>query len=67
MPVTNPFICGADPAGQPVAQALRLTNNHGLIGKTMTLQWPAQAFSYAVGHDAAKLMRASCCGAGGVV
>ena len=47
------FTLGADPAGQPVAQALRLANRHGLIagatgtGKTVTLQRLAEAFSDA--------------------
>jgi uncharacterized protein len=50
----NPLLVfGADPLGQPVAQALRMTNRHGLVagatgtGKTVTLQRLAEAFSDA--------------------
>jgi len=53
MPVTDTFVLGADPQGQPVSQALRLTNRHGLVagatgtGKTVTLQRLAELFSDA--------------------
>jgi uncharacterized protein len=53
MSVTSPFVFGADPLGAPVAQALRMTNRHGLVagatgtGKTVTLQRLAEAFSDA--------------------
>jgi DNA helicase HerA-like ATPase len=53
MPVKTPFVFGADPLGEPVAQALRMTNRHGLVagatgtGKTVTLQRLAEAFSDA--------------------
>jgi DNA helicase HerA-like ATPase len=53
MPVTNPLVFGADSLGQPVAQALRMSNRHGLVagatgtGKTVTLQRLAEAFSDA--------------------
>lgn len=53
MPLSDSFILGADPQGQPVAQALRLTNRHGLVagatgtGKTVTLQRLAELFSDA--------------------
>ena len=47
------LILGADPAGQPVGQLLKLANRHGLIagatgtGKTVTLQRLAEAFEEA--------------------
>jgi DNA helicase HerA-like ATPase len=53
MPVKNPLVIGADLLGQPVAQALRMSNRHGLVagatgtGKTVTLQRLAEAFSDA--------------------
>jgi DNA helicase HerA-like ATPase len=53
MPVNSALVLGADPAGQPVTQALRMSNRHGLIagatgtGKTVTLQRLAEAFSDA--------------------
>jgi DNA helicase HerA-like ATPase len=53
MLVKTPFVFGADPLGEPVAQALRMTNRHGLVagatgtGKTVTLQRLAEAFSDA--------------------
>ena len=31
MPDSSQFVLGADLAGQPVAQALRLANRHGLV------------------------------------
>ena len=53
MPDTSQLVIGADLAGQPIAQAMRLANRHGLIagatgtGKTVTLQRLAEAFSDA--------------------
>ena len=50
---SSQFVLGSDPSGQPVAQAMRLTNRHGLIagatgtGKTVTLQHLAEVFSDA--------------------
>ncbi|MBX9755690.1 MAG: DUF853 domain-containing protein [Pseudomonadaceae bacterium] len=70
MPVINPFIFGADPAGQPVAQALRMTNRHGLIagatgtGKTVTLQRLAEAFSDAGVAVFAADVKGDLCGLG---
>lgn len=70
MPATNPFIFGADPAGQPVAQALRMTNRHGLIagatgtGKTVTLQRLAEAFSDAGVAVFAADVKGDLCGLG---
>ncbi|OHC29365.1 MAG: ATP-binding protein [Pseudomonadales bacterium RIFCSPLOWO2_12_59_9] len=70
MPVTTPFIFGADPAGQPVAQALRMTNRHGLIagatgtGKTVTLQRLAEAFSDAGVAVFAADVKGDLCGLG---
>ncbi|MDO8332599.1 MAG: DUF853 family protein [Pseudomonas sp.] len=70
MPAINPFIFGADPAGQPVAQALRMTNRHGLIagatgtGKTVTLQRLAEAFSDAGVAVFAADVKGDLCGLG---
>lgn len=47
------IVVGAGPDGQPVGQAMRLANRHGLVagatgtGKTVTLQHLAEVFSDA--------------------
>ncbi|MCY1287726.1 hypothetical protein D9M70_367350 [compost metagenome] len=64
------FILGADPAGQPVAQALKLTNRHGLVagatgtGKTVTLQRLAELFSDAGVAVFAADIKGDLCGLG---
>lgn len=61
---------GADPSAQPVYQALRLTNRHGLIagatgtGKTVTLQRLAEAFSDAGVTVFAADVKGDLCGLG---
>ncbi|MBX8533112.1 DUF853 domain-containing protein [Pseudomonas cichorii] len=61
---------GADLAGQPVFQALRLTNRHGLVagatgtGKTVTLQRLAEAFSDAGVAVFAADIKGDLCGLG---
>lgn len=53
MSQANELLIGAGPDGQPVGQAWRLANRHGLIagatgtGKTVTLQHLAESFSDA--------------------
>ncbi|MBB1520127.1 helicase HerA-like domain-containing protein [Aquipseudomonas guryensis] len=70
MPVTNSFILGSDPLGHPVAQALRLTNRHGLVagatgtGKTVTLQRLAELFSDAGVAVFAADIKGDLCGLG---
>ncbi|MFG0382019.1 helicase HerA-like domain-containing protein [Pseudomonas sp. zbq_18] len=70
MPLTNSFVLGADPQGQPVAQALRLTNRHGLVagatgtGKTVTLQRLAELFSDAGVAVFAADIKGDLCGLG---
>ncbi len=70
MPGHNEFILGADPAGQPVAQAMRLANRHGLIagatgtGKTVTLQHLMEAFSDAGVAVFAADIKGDLCGIG---
>ncbi|MBH3430652.1 helicase HerA-like domain-containing protein [Pseudomonas alkylphenolica] len=72
MPDTSQFILGADPAGQPVAQAMRLANRHGLVagatgtGKTVTLQHMAEAFSDAGVAVFAADVKGDLCGLGAV-
>ncbi len=72
MPVINQFVLGADPSGQPVAQALRLTNRHGLIagatgtGKTVTLQRMVETFSDAGVAVFAADIKGDLCGLGAV-
>lgn len=64
------LVLGADGAGQPVAQALRLGNRHGLIagatgtGKTVTLQHLAEAFSDAGVAVFAADIKGDLCGLG---
>ncbi|UVE18694.1 DUF853 domain-containing protein [Pseudomonas sp. LS44] len=70
MPFTNSFIFGADPAGQPVSQSLRLANRHGLVagatgtGKTVTLQRLAELFSDAGVAVFAADIKGDLCGLG---
>jgi DNA helicase HerA-like ATPase len=70
MPGQNQFFIGADSAGQPVAQALRLANRHGLIagatgtGKTVTLQHLMEAFSDAGVAVFAADIKGDLCGIG---
>ncbi|MNQ78642.1 hypothetical protein D3C85_935620 [compost metagenome] len=54
MPDSSQFVLGADLAGQPVAQAMRLANRHGLVagatgtGKTVTCNiWPKPSVTRA--------------------
>lgn len=72
MPDFSQFILGADPAGQPVAQAMRLANRHGLVagatgtGKTVTLQHMAEAFSDAGVAVFAADVKGDLCGLGAI-
>ncbi|OLS64899.1 helicase HerA-like domain-containing protein [Pseudomonas putida] len=67
---STPFVLGANLDGQPVAQALRLTNRHGLIagatgtGKTVTLQRLAEVFSDAGVAVFAADVKGDLCGLG---
>ncbi len=64
------LLIGADLAGQPVGQQLRLANRHGLIagatgtGKTVTLQRLAEAFSDAGVAVFAADIKGDLCGLG---
>ncbi|KQQ68247.1 ATP-binding protein [Pseudomonas sp. Leaf127] len=64
------IVLGVDPAAQPVAQALRLANRHGLVagatgtGKTVTLQRLAEAFSEAGVAVFAADIKGDLCGLG---
>ena len=64
------LLLGADLAGAPVSQALRLSNRHGLIagatgtGKTVTLQRLAEAFSDAGVAVFAADIKGDLCGLG---
>lgn len=70
MPSAHSLILGADPAGQPVEQLLKLANRHGLIagatgtGKTVTLQHLAEAFSDAGVAVFAADIKGDLCGLG---
>ncbi|MCC6074591.1 helicase HerA-like domain-containing protein [Pseudomonas sp. GCM10022188] len=70
MPESVQLLLGADPAGQPVGQLLRLANRHGLIagatgtGKTVTLQRLAEAFSDAGVAVFAADIKGDLCGLG---
>ncbi|MGL4315259.1 MAG: helicase HerA-like domain-containing protein [Pseudomonas sp.] len=70
MPANDSFILGGDPQGQPVVQALRLTNRHGLVagatgtGKTVTLQRLAELFSDAGVAVFAADIKGDLCGLG---
>ncbi|KDN97707.1 helicase HerA-like domain-containing protein [Pseudomonas donghuensis] len=72
MPDSSQFVLGADLAGQPVAQAMRLANRHGLVagatgtGKTVTLQHMAEAFSDAGVAVFAADVKGDLCGLGAV-
>ncbi|MFQ6574460.1 helicase HerA-like domain-containing protein [Pseudomonas sp. UM16] len=72
MPDSSQFILGADLAAQPVAQAMRLANRHGLVagatgtGKTVTLQHMAEAFSDAGVAVFAADVKGDLCGLGAV-
>ncbi len=70
MPEHHQLLLGADPAGQPVGQALRLANRHGLIagatgtGKTVTLQRLVEQFSDAGVAVFAADIKGDLCGLG---
>lgn len=70
MPDSLQLIIGADLGGQPVAQAMRLANRHGLVagatgtGKTVTLQRLAEAFSDAGVAVFAADIKGDLCGLG---
>jgi DNA helicase HerA-like ATPase len=70
MAVTDQFVIGADVQGQPVGQALRLANRHGLIagatgtGKTVTLQRLIETFSDAGVAVFAADVKGDLCGLG---
>ncbi|MFK8330320.1 helicase HerA-like domain-containing protein [Pseudomonas sp. BJa5] len=72
MPDSSQFILGADLSGQPVGQAMRLANRHGLVagatgtGKTVTLQHMAEAFSDAGVAVFAADVKGDLCGLGAV-
>jgi DNA helicase HerA-like ATPase len=72
MPDSLQFILGADLSGQPVGQAMRLANRHGLVagatgtGKTVTLQHMAEAFSDAGVAVFAADVKGDLCGLGAV-
>ncbi|MFV0925086.1 helicase HerA-like domain-containing protein [Pseudomonas palmensis] len=72
MPDSSQFILGADLAGLPVCQAMRLANRHGLVagatgtGKTVTLQHLAEAFSDAGVAVFAADVKGDLCGLGAV-
>ena len=70
MSVSDQFVLGADLSGQPVAQALRLANRHGLVagatgtGKTVTLQRLIEDFSDAGVAVFAADVKGDLCGLG---
>ena len=70
MALAGEMLLGADPAGQPVAQAWRLANRHGLVagatgtGKTVTLQRLAELFSDAGVAVFAAHIKGDLCGLG---
>lgn len=70
MPDSSQLVIGADLAGQPIAQALRLANRHGLVagatgtGKTVTLQRLAETFSDAGVAVFAADIKGDLCGLG---
>lgn len=70
MPDSQQILFGASLDGQPIGQALRLTNRHGLIagatgtGKTVTLQRLAEAFSDAGVAVFAADIKGDLCGLG---
>jgi len=70
MPDSQQLVFGADLEGQPITQALRLANRHGLVagatgtGKTVTLQRLAEAFSEAGVAVFAADIKGDLCGLG---
>jgi DNA helicase HerA-like ATPase len=70
MPDSQDILIGAGRDGQPIAQALRLANRHGLVagatgtGKTVTLQRLAEAFSDAGVAVFAADIKGDLCGLG---
>lgn len=70
IPDSAQLVLGADPAGQPITQPLRLANRHGLVagatgtGKTVTLQRMAEAFSDAGVAVFAADIKGDLCGLG---
>lgn len=70
MPEPLSLTLGADPQGNPVAQAMKLANRHGLIagatgtGKTVTLQRLAEVFSDAGVAVFAADIKGDLCGLG---
>ncbi|NWB92217.1 helicase HerA-like domain-containing protein [Pseudomonas agarici] len=70
--MTDPaqLVFGADPMAQPIGQAMRLANRHGLVagatgtGKTVTLQRLAEAFSDAGVAVFAADIKGDLCGLG---
>lgn len=64
------IVVGAGPDGQPVGQAMRLANRHGLVagatgtGKTVTLQRLAEVFSDAGVAVFAADVKGDLCGLG---
>ena len=70
MPDSSALVLGADLAGQPIAQSLRLANRHGLVagatgtGKTVTLQRLAEQFSDAGVAVFAADIKGDLCGLG---
>ena len=70
MPESSQLVIGADLAGSPIAQAMRLANRHGLVagatgtGKTVTLQRLAEAFSDAGVAVFAADIKGDLCGLG---
>src|SRR5690606_35956493 len=70
MPEPLSLTLGADPQGNPVAQAMKLANRHGLIagatgtGKTVTVQRLAEVFSDAGVAVFAADIKGDLCGLG---
>ena len=70
MPDSLQLVIGADLQAQPIAQAMRLANRHGLVagatgtGKTVTLQRLAEAFSDAGVAVFAADIKGDLCGLG---
>jgi DNA helicase HerA-like ATPase len=70
MPDSSQLVIGADLTAQPIGQAMRLANRHGLIagatgtGKTVTLQHLAEAFSDAGVAVFAADIKGDLCGLG---
>ncbi|MFJ3450974.1 helicase HerA-like domain-containing protein [Pseudomonas sichuanensis] len=70
MPDSFQMLVGAGPDGQPVSQAMRLANRHGLVagatgtGKTVTLQHLAELFSDAGVAVFAADVKGDLCGLG---